>query len=76
MLYVHEKYSMTPAPVAKACFSPDGKFVATIAAASSTVQLWRIDSASCIAEFIGHRGADVSQVMFSPNGEFLVSGEG
>ncbi|KAI1789274.1 WD40-repeat-containing domain protein [Ganoderma leucocontextum] len=66
-LFVHED------SVGKACFLPDGKYVA--AAASSTVQLWRADNASCIVEFIGHRGAQVSHVVFSPNGEFLASGD-
>ncbi|PIL30097.1 hypothetical protein GSI_07760 [Ganoderma sinense ZZ0214-1] len=74
-LLVHERYSTSPAQVVKACFSPDGKRIATIARSSSTVQLWRTDNAECTVEFIEHAGADVLQVMFSPDGEFLVSGD-
>ena len=59
----------------RACYSPDGKYMATVGQSSSTVHIWRTDDTSCIAEFIGHSGADVSQVMFSPDGEFLVSGD-
>lgn len=74
-LHVHKRYTTTPAPILQACYSPDGKFITTIAESLSTVQLWRTDNASCVVEFIGHKGADVCQVMFSPDGEFLASGD-
>lgn len=74
-LLVYERYTTSPAPVVKACYSPNGKHIATIAMGLSTVQLWRTDNASCAVEFIEHNGAEVSQVVFSPNGRFLASGD-
>ncbi|KAI1785964.1 HET-E [Ganoderma leucocontextum] len=59
----------------KACFSPGGKHVATASLyGDSKVQLWRIEDGSCVAAFPEH-GRSVEHVAFSPNGEFLVSGD-
>ena len=60
---------------AQACFSPDGKYIAMTANhASRPVQLWRTGDGSEVAVLAGHRRG-ATHIAFSPNGEFLVSGD-
>ena len=58
--------------LSKACFSPDMRYIAT--AGRLTVQLWRTSDASRVTVFSEH-SERVSHVTFSPNGEFLASGD-
>ena len=65
-----------PSWIAIACFSPDGKFIAT-GTGMGLVRLWRMRMdgyVSCVATFREHREC-VKRIAFSPNGEFLVSGD-
>ncbi|KAI1785959.1 quinon protein alcohol dehydrogenase-like superfamily [Ganoderma leucocontextum] len=55
----------------KAC-SPDGRSIATTS--RGRVRLWRTSDASCVTVFTEH-GTEVSHVAFSPNGDFLASGD-
>ncbi len=59
-------------------FSPDGQYVATAPkipdTGTYTVQLWRISDASCVAVFTEHK-TYIEYLAFSPNGEFLASGD-
>ncbi len=60
----------------KACFSPDGRYVAIIVSKSSTctVRLWRIGEASCVAVFTEHK-ATITCFALTPNGQFLAFGD-
>ena len=58
--------------ILKACFSPDGKYLAT--AAGGIVQLWRAVDGSPVAMFTEH-GADVAHVAFFSDSECLFSGD-
>ena len=61
--------------VGRARFSPDGKHVATASfPGDSKVQLWRIEDGVSVAACSAH-GWSVEHVVFSPNGEFLASGD-
>ena len=61
-----------------ACFSPDGKYVATMSNKDKigiyAVRLWRIGETLCTAGFTEHK-ARIDHLAFSPNGEFLASGD-
>ena len=63
----------------EACFSPDGKYVAIASGdcetRSSMVRLWRIDDTSCAVVVTEHKNF-VCRLAFSPDGEFLASGDG
>ena len=57
-----------------ACFSPDGKFIAT-GTGKGLVRLWSTgDYVSCVATFREHR-APIARIAFSQSGEFLLSGD-
>ena len=60
------------------CVSPDGKYVAAAldgdATNMSTVQVWRVGNAARLAMFTEHTDY-IMQLAFSPNGEFLASGD-
>ena len=57
-----------------ACFSPDGKFIAT-GTGKGLVRLWSTgDYVSCVATFRKHR-APIERIAFSQSGEFLLSGD-
>ncbi len=60
-------------------FSPDGRYAATMSnnrdTHTYTVRLWRIGEASCAVEFTEHKDR-ITYLVFSPNGEFLASGDG
>ena len=60
-----------------ACFSPDGKYAAAASrnylTGAFVVQLWRVGKASCAAVFTEHK-TYIEHIAFSPNGEFLASG--
>ena len=58
--------------MSKARFSPDMKYIAT--ACGTTVHLWRTSDVSSVTVFSEHI-ADVIQLLFSPNGQFLASGD-
>ena len=62
----------------RACFSPDGKYVAAISNHREThiyrVRLWRLGETLCTAVFTEHKSL-IYHVAFSPNGEFLASGD-
>nr|VWP01300.1 Polyketide synthase/peptide synthetase [Ganoderma boninense] len=53
------------------CFSPCGKYIVTRGA---QVKLWRASDGLWLVTFTEHKGY-VSHVVFSPNGEFLASGD-
>ena len=55
------------------CVRHDGEYVATRPPRGS-VQLWRTSDGECVATFDDH-DTFVNCVMFSPNGQFLVSGD-
>ena len=55
------------------CFRPDGRYVASASWVKS-VRLWKTSDAECVVEFREH-GEDVWYVAFSPDGEFLSSGD-
>ena len=63
----------------EACFSPDGKYVAIASGDCETrpsmVRLWRIDDMSCAVVVTEHKNF-VCRLAFSPDGEFLASGDG
>ncbi len=60
----------------KACFSPDGQYVATASnnGKRGPVLLWRTSDGSCAGVLTGHR-LMVHHIAFSPNGEFLATGD-
>ena len=63
---------------AETCFSPDGKYFATGARwEGQTFPLWRTKDGSCLAEFDEHTPAlgRVTHIAFSPNSDFLASGD-
>ena len=61
-----------------ACFSPDGSYVATISNNGKkqiySVRLWRIGEILCTSVFAEHK-ALIYHLAFSPNAEFLASGD-
>ena len=65
-------------PSHRACFSPDGNYVAVVSQDHSTdiyaIRLWRIGETMCTALFTEHRRW-ITHLAFSPNGEFLASGD-
>ncbi|PIL33748.1 hypothetical protein GSI_04373 [Ganoderma sinense ZZ0214-1] len=64
--------------VAQTFFSPDGKYGATGASwEGQAFSLWRTEDGSCVAEFDEHARARgrVTHIAFSPNCEFLASGD-
>lgn len=54
--------------------SPDGKYLA--AAAAATIRVWRIETGDCIHTLIGHSGWWIRRVVFSPDGQTLMSSGG
>ncbi|RDX41537.1 WD40 repeat-like protein, partial [Lentinus brumalis] len=56
--------------ITKACFSPNGDYIAT--GSGPSVRLWRAVDGSCMGVFSEHR-APVSHIIFSRNGETLCS---
>ena len=58
-------------PVATACFSPDGKLIAS-AADSGKLQLWDAHNGTRVGTFNEHRGRE-AQAVFSPDGDYLLS---
>ena len=56
------------------CARSDGKYVAT-ESYEGLVQLWRMRDGECVAT-LDESGCVVSRIEFSPNGEFLVWGDG
>nr|VWO99150.1 Putative dna/rna non-specific endonuclease protein (EC [Ganoderma boninense] len=64
--------------VAQTVFSPDAKYGATGSSwEGQAFALWRTEDGSCAAEFDEHTRAQgrVTHIAFSPNGEFLASGD-
>ena len=55
------------------CVRPDGKYVAALSD-TRLVRLWRTSDGECVATFDEH-DTIVSCIKFSPNGQFLVSGD-
>ncbi|PIL30099.1 transporter [Ganoderma sinense ZZ0214-1] len=62
--------------VLKACFSPDGEFIATATSnlKRGPVIVWRTRDGACMGLLAGHR-LRVHHMAFSPNGEFLTTGD-
>ena len=58
----------------KACFSPDGNYVATGESPHGRVWLWRVDDGSCAAMFTEHT-TSIRHIAFTPDGKFLASGD-
>ena len=58
----------------KACFSPDGNYVATGESPHGRVRLWRVDDGSCAAMFTEHT-TSIRHIAFTPDGKFLASGD-
>ncbi len=61
--------------VRTACFSPDGKYVATESSRMGRVQLWRLDDVLCVAT-VGEHGSFVECLTFTPCGGFVAFGDG
>jgi len=57
-----------------ACFSPDGKSIAT-GSEDRTIRIWDIASRKVRHAFHGHR-SEIYSLAFSPDGRFLMSGSG
>lgn len=62
--------------ILRACFSPDGKYIATWTPESiaGQVRLWRVDDGACAA-IVVERAISVTHILFTPCGEFLASAD-
>ncbi len=56
--------------IVAACFSPDGKYVATGSGRFGLVRLWKLGDGSCVATF-GDPGTPIECLAFTPCGKFL-----
>ncbi len=57
-----------------ACFSPDGRYVATGSGRIGMVRLWKLGDESCAGTADKH-DTSVARILFTPCGEFLTSGD-
>jgi RNA polymerase sigma factor (sigma-70 family) len=68
-----ERRRFTGVSVSSVAFSPDGRLLAGAAESDRSVRLWEIRTAKEIGRFQGHQGS-LSTVVFTPDGEKLISG--
>ncbi|MBI3098377.1 MAG: WD40 repeat domain-containing protein [Planctomycetes bacterium] len=62
----------TQVPVS-ACFSPDGRLLASAGRGEKSIRVWRIEDGACVAVLDGQESG-VTTVSFSPEGRWLAAG--
>lgn len=60
-----------PSPIRRACFSPDGKYIAT-GYENGTICIWDVYSQRCVRELKGHINS-VDEISFSQDGRYILS---
>jgi WD40 repeat protein/serine/threonine protein kinase len=67
-----QRFSTTVRHLRRVAVSPDGKRLATVAAAPANIHLWNVTAGKSVGELRGHR-YDVHDLKFSPDGDTLAS---